>query len=98
VRLTPADSRALEQAAWEDRTHDKFVACAAYSDRHWDVPKGMTYVSGWRRSDEAVAGFLVPAQEEQAGGLRLVLDGYPRWEPIRNLPEVKPSEPCEVSA
>lgn len=89
VRLTPADSRRLEQAAWEDRTHNKFVACASFSDEHWNIPQGMAYVSGWRRSDESTAGFLVPAAEERAGTHRMVLDSYPRWEPDRSLPFTK---------
>lgn len=90
VKLTAAQSRAVERAEWEERTRDKFVVTSGFGSWAWNVPQGYVYATGWRRSDEATAGFLVPAAEYDVDPGRLVLDSYPRWEPDRSLPYSKP--------
>lgn len=90
VELTAATSRALEQREWEHATAGNFVVTAGFGDWAWDVPMGKVYACGWRRKDEATAGFLVPTDVYQANPGRLVLDSFPRWEPNRNLPYSKP--------
>jgi hypothetical protein len=88
--LTAATSRALERREWEMATSDSFVVTAGFGDWAWDVPRGHVYACGWRRRDEASAGFLVPAKVYDVNPERLVLDGFARWEPDRTLPYSKP--------
>lgn len=88
--LTAATSRALEQREWESATANRFVVTAGFGDWAWNVVPGHVYACGWRRRDEAVAGFLVPAEVYNVNPGRLVLDDYPRWEPDRTLPYSKP--------
>ena len=88
--LTAATSRALEQREWESATANRFVVTAGFGDWAWNVVPGHVYACGWRRRDEAVAGFLVPAEIYNVNPGRLVLDDYPRWEPDRTLPYSKP--------
>jgi len=95
VVLTAATSRALERRQWETATADKFVVTSGFGDWAWDVPRGQVYACGWRKRDEATAGFLVPAEIYEVNPGRLVLDGFPRWEPDRRLPY---SKPCNVPA
>jgi len=89
VRLGPADSYLLEKRAWEQATRDNFVTTAVWSDAFWDVPSGYAYAAGFRARDEATAGFLIP-RSECVNVTRLVLDGFPRWEPDRTKPYCKP--------
>lgn len=88
--LTAATSRALEQRDWESATANKYTVTSGFGDWAWDVPRGYVYACGWRRQDEATAGFLVPAEVYNLNPGRLVLDGFPRWEPDRSLPYSKP--------
>jgi len=88
--LTASTSRALEQREWEARTVDSFVVTCGFGDWAWDVPAGHIYACGWRRKDEATAGFIVPCATYNVNPARLVLDDLPRWEPNRSLPYVKP--------
>jgi hypothetical protein len=90
--LTSATSRALEQREWESATAGRFVVTAGFGDWAWDVPRGHVYACGWRRNDEATAGFLVPAEIYDVNPGRLVLDDFTRWEPDRNLPYTKPGK------
>lgn len=90
VVLTAADSRAMEEREFHAKTTDNFIVTAAWGSSFWDVGNGNVYVCGWRRRDEATAGFLVPEEEYQVNPSRLILDTYPRWEPNRSLPYVKP--------
>ena len=94
VHLKPEESRALEQARWDESTRNSFTLSAGFTDA-WDIPAGHVYAVGWRRADEATAGFLVPAADYEAT-TRLVLDSYPRWEPNRTLSRHK--APNEVTA
>lgn len=89
VTLGPADSHVLEKRAWEQATRDNFVVTAGWGDWAWDVPAGHVYAAGFRASDGAAAGFLVPQDQYERPG-RLVLDGFPRWEPDRTKPYCKP--------
>lgn len=88
--LTAATSRALERREWESATAGKYCVTAGWGDWAWDVPAGYVYACGWRRQDEATAGFLVPADVYNVNPGRLVLDDFPRWEPDRTLPYSKP--------
>lgn len=88
--LTAATSRELEKREWESATANKYTVVAGYGDWSWDTPRGYVYACGWRRSDEATAGFLVPADVYNVNPGRLVLDDFPRWEPDRTLPYSKP--------
>lgn len=90
ITLTAADSRALEQREFEANTRDNFIPTAGFGDWAWNVPKDSVYVCGWRQRDEAIAGFLVPAERFYEEACRLVLDEFPRWEPDRALPYYKP--------
>jgi hypothetical protein len=57
------------------------------------------YACGWRKIDEATAGFLVPADIYDINPARLVLDDFPLWEPDRTLPYSKPqTAPAQVAA
>jgi len=94
---TPAESLALQQAARDDQTFDKFTVVAVYPADHWNVPSGYVHACGWRQSDEAVQGFLVPEQDYRLRGDQLVLDGYPCWQPDRTLPFRKASLAYEVA-
>lgn len=85
VALTASTSRALERREFEFRTKDQFVPTAGFGDWAWDVPEGHVYVCGWRHCDEAIAGFLVPAERFYRDADRLLLDEFPRWEPNRSL-------------
>ena len=96
VVLTAADSRAIEEREFHAKTQDNFIVTAAWGSAFWDVGTGSVYACGWRRRDEATAGFLVPEGEYQVAPSRLILDNYPRWEPDRSLPFVKPER--EASA
>ena len=89
VNLTAADSRKLEQLAWEEATRDNFVVTAGWGDWAWDVPAGHVYAAGFRARDGAAAGFLVPQDQYERPG-RMVLDSFPRWEPDRTKPYCKP--------
>lgn len=89
--LTAATSHALERREWESATANNFTVTSGFGDWAWDVPRGYVYACGWRKNDEAVAGFLVPADVYSANPGRLVLDEYPRWSPNRALPYSKPS-------
>lgn len=89
VTLGPADSYALEQRAWEQATRDSFVASAVWTDAFWDIPSGYVYAAGFRARDEAIAGYLV-RRSRCVNAARLVLDGFPRWEPDRTKPYCKP--------
>lgn len=89
--LTPATSRALAQREWETATAGKFTVTCGFGDWAWNVPAGHVYACGWRRSDEATAGFLVPVDIYDVNPARLVLDGFPRWEPDRTLTYCKPA-------
>ncbi len=80
----------MEEREFHARTTDNFIVTAAWGSSFWDVGNGKVYVCGWRRRDEATAGFLVPEEEYQVNPSRLILDTYPRWEPNRSLPYVKP--------
>jgi len=95
--LTAATSMALEQREWDAATRDKFVVTSGFGAWAWNVPQGKVYASGFRASDEATAGFLVPAAE-YVNPARMVLDGYPRWEPDRSLPYMKANRPTPVAA
>ena len=88
--LTAATSRALEQREWESATANNYTVTAGFGDWTWNVPLGYVYACGWRRSDEATAGFLVPADVYNVNPGRLVLDDFQRWEPDRTLPYSKP--------
>jgi hypothetical protein len=88
VALTAATSLALEKREWEAATANNFTVCAGWA-AGWDIPAGQVYAAGWRRQDEAVAGFLVPADVYRVNPSRLVLDPFPRWEPNRDLPYTK---------
>jgi len=88
--LTGATSLALEKREWESATRDKWVALSGFGDWSWNTPAGKVYACGFRARDGATAGFLVPAEEYDVNPARLVLDGYPRWEPDRTLPYTKP--------
>lgn len=90
--LTAANSRALERREWEAATANNFTVTAGWGDWAWDVPQGQVYATGWRRKDEATAGFLVPAAVYKVNPGRLVLDNFPRWEPNRSLPYSKPRQ------
>jgi hypothetical protein len=83
-RLTALDSDRLEQAAWEDRTVNRFVATGSFTSG-WNIPQDHVYAAGWRRFDEATAGFLVP-RDLFVNPDRLILDDFQRWEPDRSLP------------
>lgn len=87
--LTATTSRALEQREFESATRNKYTVVAAFGDWAWDVPQGSVYCCGWRNSDEATAGFLVPADHFYQHATRLILDDFPRWEPNRKLPYSK---------
>lgn len=89
VTLGPADSHVLEKRAWEHASFDNFVSTAVWNDAFWDIPSGYVYAAGFRKRDEAVAGFLVP-RSKCTNASRLVLDGFPRWEPDRTKPYCKP--------
>lgn len=92
VKLTPAQSRTLATLEWEEKTKDNFTLVTGYSDRHWDVPEGKVYAIGFRRSDEATRGFLLSRDDYEAViKSRAVLDAYPKWEPSRSLPMMKPA-------
>lgn len=88
--LTAATSRALERREWESGTANKYTVTSGFGDWAWNVPRGQVYACGWRRNDEATAGFLVPADVYNVNPGRLVLDEFPRWEPDRSLPYSKP--------
>lgn len=92
VVLTSATSRALARREFEDATRDKFTVSTAFGSSHWNVPSGFVMACGWRRRDEAVASFLVPVERYEVNPGRLVLDEFPRWEPDRSLPYLKPAE------
>jgi len=87
--LTAETSRILERRQFEAATRNNFVVTASFGEWAWNCPTGFVYACGWRRSDEATAGFLVPAEKYVNPG-RLVLDEFPRWEPDRSLPYFKP--------
>lgn len=95
--LTAETSRVLERRLFEAATRDKFVVTGSFGDWAWDVPPGYVYACGWRRSDEATAGFLVPDAKYVSPG-RLVLDDFPRWEPDRTLPYFKPKAVTPTAA
>lgn len=95
--LTASTSRALARREWEAATANSFVVTCGFGDWAWDVPTGHVYACGWRRSDEATAGFLVPASRYVNEG-RLVLDAFPRWEPNRTLPYFKPKSVLALEA
>lgn len=88
--LTAATSRELEKREWESATANKFTVTSGFGDWAWDVPRGYVYACGFRKNDEAVAGFLVPADVYNVNPGRLVLDDFPRWTPDRSLPYSKP--------
>jgi len=88
--LTAATSRALERREWEAATAGNFTVTSGFGDWDWNVPTGYVYACGWRKNDEATAGFLVPADIYDVNPARLVLDDFPRWEPDRTLPYSKP--------
>jgi hypothetical protein len=88
VQLDAQSSRVLEQREWEQATRGSFCVTAGFGSQFWDVPAGYVYACGFRASDEAVAGFLVP-EAEYANPMRLILDAFPRWEPNRTLPYLK---------
>ena len=87
--LTAANSHAIERREFEAASRDKFVVTAGFGSSFWDVPGGYVYACGFRRSDDATAGFLVPSAR-YARPERLILDEFPRWEPDRTLPMHKP--------
>lgn len=90
VTLTTADSRVLEERAWHAASADNFIVMSAFGDSFWNVEPGMVYACGWRRRDEATAGFLVPeAVYSAANPSRMILDHFPRWEPDRSTPYLK---------
>jgi hypothetical protein len=95
--LTASTSRALAQREWEAATENSFVVTTGFGSWAWNVPPGHVYACGWRRRDEATAGFLVPAAEYVNEG-RLVLDAFPRWEPDRTLPYFKPKSVPAIEA
>lgn len=95
--LTAATSRALERRAFEDAAMDNFVVTAGFGSAYWNVPCGHVYACGFRRRDEATAGFLVPASRYLEPD-RLILDEFPRWEPDRTLPMHKRAPDLEVAA
>lgn len=97
--LTAATSQTIAKREWEAATKDNFVVTTSFSDTFWDVPTGHVYACGFRARDERTAGFLVPV-EEYVSPQRLVLDGFPQWQPDRRLPYVKPAaavRACELA-
>ena len=89
VTLGPADSHVLEQRAWDHATRDNFVTTAVWNDAFWESPVAMSTLRASALDDEAIAGFLI-RRSECANATRLVLDGFPRWEPDRTKPYCKP--------
>lgn len=90
VVLAVEASRHLEQEAFDEATRNNFTLSAGFDSSFWNVPPGMVYACGWRRRDEATKGFLVPEAEYLgADRSRLVLDGFPEWEPDRSMPYLK---------
>lgn len=88
-------SRALIAQQVRLATKDKFITRSAFGDWAWDVPYGYCYLSASRASDGANDGFLVPSHIYEAcyksgGPDAFVLDGFPRWEPNRDMPYSKP--------
>lgn len=93
---TAAESSAVAQSEFEEKTRNNFVVRTGFGDWAWDVPAGSVYAVGFRASDKAEAGFLVPKEQYRVPG-RLVLDGFPRWEPNRSLPYSKPPRTLDQS-
>jgi hypothetical protein len=88
---TADESRAVYEAELNERLKNNFRVKSAFGDWAWDVPKGFTYVLGYRLRDMAEDGFLVPSAEYEASKPNeLILDNYPRFKANTDLPYSKP--------
>lgn len=91
VTLSIEQSSTLAQRDRDLRLANKFTVSSAFSDTTWNVPKGFVYASGYRKSDGAHQGFLVP-KEQYVNPHELVLDDYPQWSPDKSFPYMKAAE------
>lgn len=99
---TASESIRVHQAETRERLKNHYTVKTTWGDWAWNVPQGHLYVVGRRESDGEEAGFLIPPAEGFADAFcapkedykkpinEIVLDAYPRWEPDRSLPYIKP--------
>lgn len=99
---TAAESHRVRQNETRERLKNHYTVKTTWGDWAWNVPQGHLYVLGRRESDGDEAGFLMPPAEGIKSDFQapkedhkkpineIVLDAYPRWEPDRSLPYMKP--------
>ena len=93
MKLTAADSHALQRQEIAERMHNHYVVRTAWGDWAWDVPRGQVMALGVRASDGDQITVLVP-HAEYIDLDELVLDNYPRLKADLTLPYSKPREKC----
>jgi len=89
---TAAESFKVAEEENDKRLINHYRVHGGFGDWAWDVPKGYVYATGYRKSDNSNAGFLVPSDVYNENPSRLILDDFPRWEPDKTFPYSKPRE------